>query len=83
VVAAYAGVLEAGGNLDGYETSAFVTFIKTIPGRYYPIGMICLQIFLILTQRDFGYMLTAERRAINEGKVVADDADQGQVSTHP
>lgn len=42
--------------------------------------MLCMQLFLILTKRDFGAMLTAERRAMNEGKLVADDADTEQVS---
>lgn len=34
-------------------------------------------------QRDFGPMLKAERRALYEGKLVADDADWEQVCSSP
>jgi hypothetical protein len=55
------------------ETSAF---IRTIPGRYYPIGMI-VGSFSSSHSVTFGYMLTAERRGRQREQVVADDADQG------
>lgn len=38
-----------------------------------------LQVVLILTQRDFGPMFHAERRAHRTGKVYADDADKDMV----
>jgi hypothetical protein len=28
----------------GWETSPFLVFLKTIPGRFYPIAMLCLQV---------------------------------------
>jgi hypothetical protein len=63
----------------GWEMSPFLVFVRTIPGRFYPIGMLALQLMLILTQRDLGPMFRAERRAIREGKVHADSADQEMV----
>jgi Na+/H+ antiporter NhaC len=64
----------------GWEMSPFLVFVKTIPGRYYPIAMLCLQAMLVLTQRDFGPMFRAERRALREGKVSSDSADSEQVT---
>ncbi|KAA8495866.1 Uncharacterized protein FVE85_2021 [Porphyridium purpureum] len=49
----------------GYEnlpSSAYEVFINTIPSRYYPMFMLLLQFVLILSMREFGPMLEAERR---------------------
>eukprot|EP00056_Hartaetosiga_gracilis_P006366 m.96034 g.96034 ORF g.96034 m.96034 type:complete len:761 (+) comp12453_c0_seq1:50-2332(+) len=46
-----------------YDDSAFIIFVKTIPGRFYPFLMICLQLYLIVTEREYGPMLKAERNA--------------------
>lgn len=62
----------------GWETSPYLVFLRTIPGRFYPIAMLALQAMLILTQRDFGTMFAAERRVLRSGKVHADDADPEQ-----
>lgn len=77
----YTAIEADGGDLSAYETSPFIVFVKTIPARFYPIGMLCVQLFLIVLQRDMGPMLAAERRALHEGKVIADNADRGQVET--
>eukprot|EP00049_Salpingoeca_infusionum_P025725 m.21425 g.21425 ORF g.21425 m.21425 type:complete len:889 (-) comp8281_c0_seq2:448-3114(-) len=53
----------AGDDVTCYDSTAFLVFVKTIPGRFYPFVMIALQLMLIWTQRDFGPMLAAERRA--------------------
>lgn len=69
--------LEANGNdlkALGWETSVFVVFLQTIPSRFFPIFSIVFGLTLILTQRDFGLMLKAERRAYYEKKLWADDA---------
>lgn len=78
---AYTSIADGGTDLaaQGWETSPFLVFIKTIPGRFYPIAMLALQLLLILTQRDLGPMFKAEQRALKQGKVHADDADEGQV----
>jgi hypothetical protein len=44
------------------DTSALAVFMQSIKYRYYPIFMMVLIPALIVTQRDFGTMLIAERR---------------------
>lgn len=77
----YEALKDDGFTLDGWETSPFLVFVRTIPGRFYPVAMLCLQLLLILTKRDFGAMLTAERRALNEHKLFSDSANKEQART--
>jgi Na+/H+ antiporter NhaC len=53
----------------GIERDAYVTFIETIPFRFYPILMLLFVAWVAFRGRDFGPMLRAERRAFNEGLV--------------
>lgn len=53
----------------GIERDAYVTFIETIPFRFYPILMLLFVPWIALRGRDFGPMLRAERRARNQGLV--------------
>lgn len=54
---------EAGEDLSCYESSAFLIFLQTIPSRFYPFLMLGMQLFLIITGREFGSMLSFERSA--------------------
>lgn len=49
----------------------YVTFIETIPYRFYPILALVLGFTIAFTCRDFGPMLRAELRASETGEVVA------------
>ena len=51
----------------GIERDAYLTFIETIPFRFYPILMLVFVAWVGLRGRDFGPMLRAERRASREG----------------
>ncbi len=51
------------------STTPFATFIQTIPYLFYPILAIVMVVLLIVTGRDFGPMLQAERRAFSGGGV--------------
>jgi len=51
----------------GIERDAYLTFIETIPFRFYPILMLLFVAWVALRGRDFGPMLRAERRALEEG----------------
>jgi Na+/H+ antiporter NhaC len=51
----------------GIERDAYVTFIETIPFRFYPILMLLFVAWLAFRGRDFGPMLQAERRAFESG----------------
>lgn len=53
----------------GIERDAYLTFIETIPFRFYPILMLLFVGWLGFRGRDFGPMLSAERRAAEEGLV--------------
>ncbi len=53
---------------------AFSVFVQTLPYRFYCIFTLALVLLTILTRREFGPMLAAERRAVHDGKPAADDA---------
>ncbi len=53
---------------------AFTVFAETLPFRFYCIFTLLLVPLTILLGREFGPMLTAERRARLQGKPVADGA---------
>ena len=58
----------------GIEADPYVAFLKTLPYRFYPWLMLFFGLLLVLTKRDFGRMYTAELRARETGKVLADGA---------
>lgn len=58
----------------GMEENIYGVFLRTIPFRFYSILALILVVWLIISKRDFGPMLKAERRARLEGKVIADGA---------
>ena len=53
----------------GIERDAYLTFIETIPFRFYPILMLLFVFWMGLRGRDFGPMRRAEERALIEGLV--------------
>lgn len=53
----------------GIERDAYLTFIETIPFRFYPILMLLFVVWVALRGRDFGPMLRAEQRALRDGAV--------------
>ncbi|MEM7449372.1 MAG: Na+/H+ antiporter NhaC family protein [Myxococcota bacterium] len=58
----------------GIERNAYLVFLESIPFRFYPILMLFFALLVAAGRRDFGPMLAAERRARDEGKVVAGEA---------
>ncbi|CAM9782824.1 unnamed protein product, partial [Sphacelaria rigidula] len=69
---------EDGEDISCYDSSAFVIFIKTIPSRFYPFFILLIQFLLIVTGRELGPMLRAERRARTTGKLASENSDQTQ-----
>jgi len=59
------GQLDVG--LDGYTV-----FLESIPYRFYPILALVLGFTIAASRRDLGPMLRAERRAHEQGKLIAD-----------
>ncbi len=57
----------------GIKLDAYTTFLQTIPLRFYSLFALFLVFLVALTERDFGPMLKAERRA-KKGKLLRDGA---------
>jgi len=61
-------------NNDFGDHDAYSVFMETLPYRFYPWLMLIFMLTNILSERDFGPMVLAERRARKTGKVVRDGA---------
>jgi Na+/H+ antiporter NhaC len=48
----------------------YVAFLETLPYRFYPWLMLFFVLLIVITRRDFGPMLKAERRARETGEVL-------------
>jgi tetracycline resistance efflux pump len=59
--------------MQGFE-NPFSTLFKALPFNFYPIMAVALVFYLVLSKKDFGPMKKAEKRALEEGKVLADNA---------
>ncbi len=58
----------------GIERDPYLTFLQSIPYRFYPIMALILPLILIMTRRDFGPMYRAEQRSRETGAVLAPEA---------
>ena len=58
----------------GIERNIYLTFLQSVPYRFYCILALLLVPLLALTGRDFGPMLSAERRTLRTGKALRDGA---------
>jgi len=63
------GLIQDGLSMIGSDANAYTTFLATIPFRFYPIIMLFFVFLISYSQRDFGPMYKAERRALVEGKL--------------
>jgi Na+/H+ antiporter NhaC len=63
------GLIQDGLIMIGSDANAYTTFLATIPFRFYPLVMLFFVFLISYTQRDFGPMYKAERRALVEGKI--------------
>ncbi len=77
-VAFQLSMIEQGYEATGIPASeipdSFSVFIGSIPYNMYSILAIVMVGIIVLSQRDYGEMLTAERRAAKTGKLNRDDA---------
>ena len=69
------GLIDQGLQIIGSSEDAYTMFIRTIPYRFYPLLALVFAFMISATDRDFGPMLKAERRARFEGKVNRDGAE--------
>lgn len=56
----------------GIQANTYLTFLSSIPFSFYAILAVAFVFFNAWQGRDFGPMLTAERRVFHEGKLVRD-----------
>lgn len=56
----------------GVEKNGIVAFNEAVPFMFYTIGAVIFVYFISLTGFDYGPMMKAEKRAQEEGKLVAD-----------
>ncbi len=68
------GLISAAFQQLGLPYDAYTFFVQTIPYRFYPIFALVMVAALAITRYDFGPMLKAERRAREQGLVLAEDA---------
>lgn len=58
----------------GVSRNAYITFLQTIPSRFYPIFTFIFGFAAAIMVRDFGSMYKAEIRARTKGQVIAPEA---------
>jgi Na+/H+ antiporter NhaC len=63
------GLIQDGLGAIGSPLNAYSVFLESIIFRFYPLAMLVFVFLISITKRDFGSMLKAERRAVQEGKV--------------
>ena len=63
------GLIQDGLQMIASDANAYSTFIATIPYRFYPLAMLFFVFLIAYTQRDFGSMYKAERRAVEKNKL--------------
>ena len=68
------GLIQKGFETIGLDKDPYVTFISSIPYSSYAFIMLGLIVITAVRTRDFGPMLTAEKRARETGKVIRDGA---------
>ena len=68
------GILAAQVTAGVVDVNPVTILIKSIPYQVYSIVAIITVFYFIMTGKHFGPMKHAEDRALNEGKVIADDA---------
>jgi Na+/H+ antiporter NhaC len=56
------------------DEDAYLTFVRTLPYRFYPILMLFFVLLLVLLKRDFGPMHRAEMRSRHTGALLAPGA---------
>ena len=67
--------IQDGINAIGINQSAYDVFMRSLSTRFYPIFTLIFIFILIMKKREFGPMLTAERKARNSNKIILDDQE--------
>ena len=74
--------IQDGINNLGLEMSSYSVFFHSLAYSFYPFLTLSFVLMLILSGRDFGPMLKAERKARNQEPVMAGETDEKQQQGH-
>lgn len=74
------GLIHQGLLMVGSTENAYNVFLQTIPYRFYPILMLIFVFLVSYFERDFGPMYKAEKRAVEEDKVIRDGANLSTIN---
>ena len=66
------GLIGEGFRNIGLDRDPYITFLQSIPYSFYAILMLALILITAIRKKDFGPMLSAEKRAASTGKVLRD-----------
>jgi Na+/H+ antiporter NhaC len=68
------GLIQSSFDHLGIDRNVYMTYLQTIPFRFYSLLTLVFVFLVGLTGRDFGPMLDAEKRSQKQGKVLRDNA---------
>ena len=74
--------IQDGINAIGLETSAYAVFFKSLAYSFYPFLTLGFVLMIILSRRDFGPMLKAERKARLAESVTSENVETTPQSAH-
>ena len=66
--------LDSHGGKIGTMTGDYDIFLRSVPYNFYPLLVLFFTLSVIIWKRDYGPMARAEKRAVEEGKLLADGA---------
>lgn len=67
--------------IEGWEEAAYSVFLNALPYSFYPILALFFVYAVAVSQRDFGPMLAAERRARETGELYRADSNIAQIQS--
>ena len=74
--------IQNGIDVIGLDTNAYYVFINSLKYSFYPVLTLCFVLMLIFSQRDYGPMLRAERKARNLTQNTSETADNQSENAH-
>ncbi|MCB0326235.1 MAG: hypothetical protein KDD52_01320 [Bdellovibrionales bacterium] len=83
------GLIQSSMDVSGIEGNAYGVFLESIPYRFYALFILVFILMSALMKRDFGLMLSAERRARKTGELIRPgsspmmDVSQDQIVVEP
>ncbi|MBQ4205856.1 MAG: hypothetical protein II662_04285 [Bacteroidales bacterium] len=74
--------IQDGIDVIGLDANAYYVFINSLKYSFYPILTLCFVLMLIFSQRDYGPMLKAERKARMATQTNSENIDNQQENAH-